>query len=189
VDEHEAEHGPVSLTIMTIATSTSSQPGQYLQQQLATVGIDATVESLEQTAFVKRFVQGDYQTVYLGAFFGATDPDGSYPFISSSGAAPETLIKLNFARYRNPEVDAALAAQRATDDPAERKEQWATVWQAFADDLPYAFLSYDRTGWVTTADVVGLDGWTTPDGVPLPAINRWTPFYTGVHRTGEPPSS
>ena len=40
-----------------------------------------------------------------------------------------------------------------------------------------------------TGDVVGLDGWTTPDGVPLPAINRWTPFYTGVHRTGEPPSS
>ena len=183
VTEYEAENGPVSLSIMTIAASASSLPGQYLQQQLAAVGIDATVESLELSAFVKRFVSGDYDTVYLGAFFGATDPDGSTPFISSKGAAPDTLIKLNFARYRNPAVDQALAAQRATDDRAARKEQWTTIWQAFADDLPYAFLAYDRTAWVTAPDVAGLDQATTPDGVALPAINRWTPFYTSVNRT------
>lgn len=183
VDEYEAERGPITITIMVIANASSSHPVEYLQQQLATVGIDVQVESIEQVAFVQRFVKGDYDTVYLGSFFGAIDPDGSYPFITSKGAAPETLIKLNFARYQNPAVDAALEAQRATDDVAARQTEWKKIWQAFATDLPYAFLTHDRTAWVTEADVHGFEAPTTPEGAVLPAINRWTPFYTGVFRS------
>jgi peptide/nickel transport system substrate-binding protein len=179
--EYEADNGPVSLSIMTIATGAPTQPAQFLQQQLAAVGIDVTLVDLELVTFVQQFVKGDYDTVYLNGFFGAADPDGSYPFISSTGAAPETLVKLNFARYRNPAVDEALQAQRDTDAPDVRAEQWAVIWRAFTEDLPYAFLAHDRTAWATRADVHGLDGFTTPDGVELPAINRWTPFYTGVH--------
>jgi ABC-type transport system substrate-binding protein len=179
--EYEAERGPVSLSIMTIATGAPTQPAQFLQTQLEEVGIDVELVDLELATFVQRFVSGDYDTVYLNGFFGAADPDGSYPFITSKGAAPETLVKLNFARYRNPEVDAALQAQRDTDDADERAAQWAVVWQAFAEDLPYAFLAHDRTAWVTRAGVHGLDGFTTPEGIELPAVNRWTPFYTGVH--------
>ena len=106
---------------------------------------------------MQKFVQGEYDTVYLGSFFGAADPDGSYPFITSKGAAPETLIKLNFARYRNPVVDDALQAQRATDDDDARQAEWAKIWNAFADDLPYAFLAHDTQAWMTKPDVYGLD--------------------------------
>jgi peptide/nickel transport system substrate-binding protein len=183
VSEHEASAGPIELSMMAIAGTASSQAGQYLQQQFDDVGIDLRLEELELAAFVKRYVQGDYDTVYLGSFFGAADPDGSYPFITSKGAAPETLIKLNFARYQNPEVDEALAAQRATDDLAARQEAWATIWDAFATDLPYAFLVHDKTAWATSAEVHGLDAPSTPEGVALPAINRWTPFYTWVFRS------
>ncbi len=186
VSEYEADNGPISISIMIIATGAPTQPAQYLQQQLGVVGIDVDIVDLELVTFVQQFVKGEYDTVYLGSFFGATDPDGSYPFISSTGAAPETLVKLNFARYRNPAVDDALRAQRATDAAAARAEQWATIWRAFADDLPYAFLAYDRTAWATEADVYGLDGFTTPEGIPLPAINRWTPFYTGVYVAPQP---
>jgi peptide/nickel transport system substrate-binding protein len=184
VSEHESESGPISISIMIIATGAPTSPAEFLQQQLEAVGIDVAVDSVELVTFVQQFVSGDYDTVYLGGFFGAVDPDGSYPFITSKGAAPETAIKLNFARYRNPAVDQALQAQRETDDDAIRRGHWATIWEAFADDLPYAFLAHDRTAWATRRDVHGLDGFTTPEGVPLPAINRWTPFYTGVHRIG-----
>jgi peptide/nickel transport system substrate-binding protein len=182
VNEYEAENGPIKISIMIIASGAPTDPAQYLQQQLETVGIDVQINDLEQVTFVQQFVSGDYDTVYLGSFFGANDPDGSYPFITSKGAAPETLIKLNFARYRNPAVDQALQAQRQTDDYSARKAEWAKIWNAFADDLPYAFLAYDRTAWVTKSDIYGLTGFTTPEGVPIPAINRWTPFYTGVYR-------
>jgi ABC-type transport system substrate-binding protein len=182
VEEYEAENGPIEISMMIIATGAPTSPAQYLQQQLENVGMDVTIDDLEQVTFVQKFVQGEYDTVYLGSFFGAADPDGSYPFITSKGAAPETLIKLNFARYRNPAVDAALQAQRNTDDDAERQAEWAKIWNAFAEDLPYAFLAYETQAWITKADVYGLAGYTTPDGVELPAINRWTPFYTGVYR-------
>ena len=180
VEEYEAENGPIEISIMIIATGAPTEPAQFLQQQLEPVGIDVEIDDLEQVTFVQRFVSGDYQTVYLGSFFGAADPDGNYPFITSKGAAPETLIKLNFARYRNPEVDAALQAQRDTDDDAARLEAWTTIWEAFAEDLPYAWLAYDRTAWATKANVYGLANPTTPEGVQIPSINRWTPFYTRV---------
>jgi ABC-type transport system substrate-binding protein len=183
VEEYEADNGPIELSIMIIATGAPTEPAQFLQQQLEAVGIGVEIDAVEQVTFVQKFVSGDYQTVYLGSFFGAADPDGNYPFITSKGAAPETLIKLNFARYRNPAVDAALQEQRNTDDDDARLESWTKVWDAFAEDLPYAWLAYDRTAWVSKADVYGIDGFTSPEGISIPAINRWTLFYTGVFTT------
>jgi peptide/nickel transport system substrate-binding protein len=181
VEEYEVENGPIEIEIMIIATGAPTEPAQFLQQQLEEVGIDVEIDDVEQVTFVQKFVGGEYQTVYLGSFFGAADPDGNYPFITSKGAAPETLIKLNFARYRNPEVDQALQDQRNTDDDATREAAWAKIWRAFAEDLPYAWLVYDRTAWVTKSNVYGLADPTTPEGVSFPAINRWTPMYTQVY--------
>jgi ABC-type transport system substrate-binding protein len=166
--------------MMMIAGQPTTGP-QFLQGAFEEVGIDLTIEDLELSAFVRRYVSGDYETVFLGSFFGAADPDGNAIFLTSKAAAPETLIKLNFARYRNPDVDAAIEAQRATDDRDERKAEWDTVWQAFAEDLPYAFLYYDHFVLVSQGDVFGFDAAATPEGVELPAINRWTPFWTGVY--------
>lgn len=180
VDDYEAEHGALELTMMRISGTPPTGP-LFLQEALGNVGIDMEIEDLELSAYVRRFVAGEYDTVYLGSFFGAPDPDGNYLFLTSVGAAPETLIKLNFARYRNPAVDDALHAQRRTDDLEARQAEWASVWAALAEDLPYAFLYYDRFALITQPDVYGLDAPTTPEGDELPAINRWTPFYTEAY--------
>jgi len=179
VSEVEDERGPIHLTMLS---GEGGRPGlQYLQQELEAVGIEVDLQEAELASFVQRFVSGDYDTVYLGGFFGAADPDGSYPFIASKGAAPETPIKLNFARYRNPVVDDALQQQRTTDDETTRRAAWSTIWNAFATDLPYAFLYHDDVAWVSQSDVHGLANPTTPEGIALPTINRWTPFYTNVY--------
>lgn len=179
VDEYETEHGPLRLRLMTVSGGSLERP-LYVQEALGNVGIDLQIEDLELAAFVQRLVAGDYDAVFLGSFFGAPDPDGNYPFWTSAGADPTTPIKLNFARYRNPVVDEALETQRRTDDPDARKAEWAKVWQALAEDLPYAFLYHDHYALISQPDVYGLDAPTTPDGAELPAINRWTPFFTQV---------
>ena len=179
VAEVEAETGPISISVLSGASGGPAM--QYLQQELGAVGIELHVQEVELARFVQQFVGGDYDTVYLGGFFGAADPDGSYPFITSKGAAPETFIKLNFARYRNPVVDKALQDQRRTDDETARRAAWATIWNAFATDLPYAFLYHDNVAWVTQSKVHGLENPTTPEGIALPTINTWTPFYTNVY--------
>jgi ABC-type transport system substrate-binding protein len=179
VDEHEAEHGPVELEMMVVNGAATDGP-LFLQQALGDAGIDVEILDLELTAFIRRLIAGDYDLVNLGTFFGAPDPDGSYSFVHSSGADPDALVKLNFARYRNDEVDEALDAQRRTDDVDVRRTHWATVWDRLAEDLPFAFLHYDSYALVSQPEVFGLDAPTTPDGVDLPAVNRWTPFFTQV---------
>ncbi len=129
------------------------------------------------------FVGGNYDSVYLGGFFGTPDPDGIHHFIHSKNASPDSPLKLNFPRHRSETVDAALQAQRETDDVEARAEEWAKVWRAFATDLPYAFLLHERAAFLTAADVHGFTDLTTPGGAPLPPMNRWTPFYTGVFMT------
>lgn len=184
VESYEAEHGAIRLQIMAIAAGNGLRPVEYLDEALSKVGIDVEVVGLETVTFVQRFVSGDYQAVYLGGFFGYPDPDGMYHFLVSSNADPAKPIKLNFARHRSEVVDQAMAAQRRTDDDAIRAQEWAKVWRAFATDLPYAFLVQDRAAFVTAGDVHGLTGFTAPGGAPLPAVNRWTPFFTAAFVTG-----
>lgn len=179
VDDHEAEHGPIELEMMVVGAAETDGP-LFVQQALRDVGIDLELAELELTAFIRRLIAGDYDLVNLGTFFGSPDPDGSYAFLHSSGADPDALVKLNFARYRQPTVDEALDAQRRTDDPEARAEHWATVWQRLAEDLPFAFLHHDRYALVARPGVHGFDSPSTPEGVDLPAINRWTPFFTEV---------
>jgi peptide/nickel transport system substrate-binding protein len=179
VEDHEAEQGPIRLDMMTVNGGSLEGP-LFLQQALGDAGIEVEILDLELAAYIQRLVAGDYDLVSLGSFFGAADPDGSYAFLHSSGADPDTLIKLNFARYRNPAVDDALEAQRRTDDPDLRQAAWAEVWQTLAEDLPFAFLQHDRYALATKQEVRGFVGPTTPEGTALPALNRWTPFFTEV---------
>jgi len=179
VADYEAQKGPAAIKILTIAGPPTTGP-QLVQQQLAAVGIDASIETVDLARFVKQFVTGDFDTVFLGGFLAAADPDGSYPFLVSSNAT-QSAISLNFTGYANDDLDAALEAQRRTDDPAARQSEWARVWRLFARDVPYAFIAHDRYGFAWRSDVHGLTGFTAPNGSPLPAINHWAPFYTAVY--------
>ena len=99
-------------------------------------------------------------------------------------AAPyEEIPRLDLAAVATAEGHHQEAERIATDDDEVRKEAWTSIWEEMATELPYAFLVHDRTAWATAADIHGLDDATTPEGVPLPAINRWTPFFTSVHRS------
>ncbi len=183
VDDYEAENGPVTLSIMAISAGDRLQPVVYMQEVLEAVGIDVEINGLEQVTFVTELVSGNYDSVYLGGFFGTPDPDGIHHFIHSDNASPDSPLKLNFPRHRSDVVDDALRAQRDTDDDQARADAWAEVWGAFATDLPYAFLLHERAAFATAADVHGFTDLTTPEGAPLPPMNRWTPFYTGVFMT------
>jgi ABC-type transport system substrate-binding protein len=182
VEDYEDERGPVEIRIMVIAVGRQLETVEVLQQALEDVGIDVSIDSLETVGFIQQFISGDYETVYLGGFLLSADPDGIYHFLHSDNAADDKLVKLNFPRHRNPDLDAALEQQRTTDDDAERAEIWAGIWRILAEDLPYAWLLHGNTAFVTQPDVHGFDGFETPEGVPIPAINIWTPFYTAVYR-------
>lgn len=183
IEQYEAANGPVTITILLVAGSSAAGP-QFIDQQLDAIGVDAQIEELEVTAFTRRYVTGDFDTALVGGFFSAADPDAITTFLTSENADPSSPLKLNFAQFRSDEIDAAMAAQRRTDDPDARRAEWAKVWSTLAGEVPYAFLAYQRYAFATDPDVYGLTEFTTPDGTVLPAINHWTPFYTAVHLAG-----
>lgn len=181
VEEFVGDGGDAAIDVLFIRSEATLDGGQFLQESLGSVGIDVTLDAIDAAAFIDRFVAGDYQTVYIPGFFGSADPDGIYHFLHSSMAEPP--IALNFARHRNATTDEALDEQRTTEDSAAREESWATVWRTMADDLPYAFLAHRWVSLVTAPEVAGFEGYETPEGVPLPAINRWTYNFAPVYES------
>lgn len=176
VEEWEADNGPLELTVKTVAGPDFAQLLQLVQQQLDEVGIEMDIDTNEVVAFTQLFIAGDFDIVLIGSFFRAADPDGDYHFMHSKNAEPP--LALNFPRYRNDVVDQALDSSRASNDLEFRQEQYANIWRAFAEDLPYIFLYHLDTVAISHDDVHGLGPWTAPDGSKIPAVNGSAQWVT-----------
>jgi peptide/nickel transport system substrate-binding protein len=163
VSAYEAEKGPIKFELGATTDPIVSQSAQLLQQQFTDVGMEVSVKNLEQSAYITNAVTGAY-TAQLWRQFGIPDPDANYVWFIGANAAPP--LSLNMARNVDPALDAALNAQRASNNEATRQAAWATIQQRQTADLPYLWLS--RQPWVLAADntVMGLDGGTMPDGTP-----------------------
>ncbi len=107
-----------------------------IQSQLKAIGIDVQVRTVEWAAFIKEFVDtGRFDAVILGWTI-TPDPD-IYDVWHSSKAVSGGL---NFTRYKNTELDAALEAGRATPDKQERMKYYHKIQEILAQDHPYCFL-------------------------------------------------
>ncbi|MCP3937858.1 MAG: hypothetical protein GY708_21125, partial [Actinomycetia bacterium] len=69
-----------------------------------------------------------------------------------------------FSNYWDPEMFGWLAAAVQTDDFDERKALYEQVMLRLADQVPVYYSGHTATLIATTDDMVGLNGWTTPDG-------------------------
>jgi peptide/nickel transport system substrate-binding protein len=167
VQAYEADKGPITFELGATTDPLLATSAQLLQQEFTDVGMEVSVKSLEQSAYIVNAVTGNYQA-QLWRQFGAPDPDGNYVwFIGANAVQP---LALNAARNQDPELDAALNTQRASADFATRRAAWATIQQRQTADLPYLWLS--RQPWVIAAGntVRGLDGGTLPDGSPAAGL-------------------
>jgi peptide/nickel transport system substrate-binding protein len=161
VAEYEAEVGPIQFELEN--GGTDDRVINLVKEQWAAVGIDVTVSNVEQSTFILNAALGDYQA-HDWRQFGALDPDYDYIWWTSENAADPGGIALNFARNKNPEIDAALKEGRASTDLEVRKEAYAKVQRLINEDLPYIF--YDRAQWAVVADntVRGITNGSLPDG-------------------------
>jgi peptide/nickel transport system substrate-binding protein len=178
VEDYEAENGELVINMKTVLGPDFLALLQLVQQQLDAVGIEMTIEGEEVVAFTQSFIAGDFDVILIGTFFRTADPDNEHHFMHSDNADPEDLINLNFPRHRSDAVDAALDAARASNDPAERKGHYDTIWQTFADDLPYLFLYHLDSVALSRPEVHGLGSWEAPDGSQIPSVNGSAQWVT-----------
>jgi glutathione transport system substrate-binding protein len=117
---------------------------EFLQQQLAVVGVKVTVESLEAGVLTSKLYTNpapETATIqmYVTGWSSSTgDADwGIRPFLWSKGYPP---VLNNFAYYKNPVVDDAIEAGLSTVDPKKRAAAYATAQEVAWKDAALLYL-------------------------------------------------
>ena len=132
---------------------------EFLQQQLAMVGVKLTVETLEAGVLTSKLYTNPapetatIQMLQTGWSTSTGDADwGVRPFLWGKGFPP---VLNNFAYYKSDVVDDAIQAGLSTIDPAKRAAAYAIVQAQAWKDMPLIYLGQSHN---LAAFAVGLKG-------------------------------
>ncbi len=157
-----AEAGyPDGFTTSVIFASTTANQKQceFLQQQLAQVGITLELNSLE-SAVVNEKVQdttapgaeAEVEMYVIGWSPSTGDADwGIRPLLAVESEPP---MSYNICYYENPELDQLLQDALTTADDAKRAEAYAKAQDIIWEDSPLVCLCTDDNTWATSAGIV-----------------------------------
>ncbi|MEO9221845.1 MAG: ABC transporter substrate-binding protein, partial [Mycobacteriaceae bacterium] len=134
-----------------------------VKNELGAVGINVTLDLPQAAAYQQAIQAGNFDVAFGG--FGGTGNvynDFNNAFNSQFAAPINTPSSNNFERYKNPQMDAALAAlASATDMPAQEKAAHQ-LQQLMFNQVPIVCMYYggswglfrtnNFTGWPSAAD-------------------------------------
>jgi peptide/nickel transport system substrate-binding protein len=149
------------------------QTCQFIQQDLAQLGIDVQVRTPEYSGYSDALRNGTFDAA-LGGIGGAANVYLDYsPALHSSFSAPigEAAVS-NFARWEDPTTDQLLDQLRAATDEQTQKELSYQLERIMYDNLPYIPLFYGRNwGEYSTRKFVGWPDEQNPYAKPVPYLN------------------
>lgn len=147
---------PVVVDFMVPNSPDTRQLAEVLQSMAAEAGFDMKIRVTEFATSLNEAEAGRYHA-YVLAWSGRVDPDGNiYSFMTCTGPN-------NYAKFCSPEMDAALAAARTVNSPAERKAAYEKV-AAMAQPAGGIIYLYHRP--VIIAHTAKLEGYKQlPDGL------------------------
>lgn len=133
--------------IWTFSNTLNSRAVQFLQQQLAAVGVRLAVKPIEAgVATDKLWGAKTPEEAQVRIFYGSWAPstgDADWalrPLLSVKSYPPAMF---NISYFHNDQVERALAEGLATADSAVRKRAYDAVQKTVWDQAPWIFLSVD----------------------------------------------
>lgn len=126
------EHGAVHLVLTTSTDRLRLLVARYMAQELATIGIDVTVEALELGTLLSRLSRGDFQLAIL-QMPELTEPNALKTFLHGGFEPPNGV---NRGRYADADLDRALDAGEAEQDLTVRKAHYVEVERLLRERLP-----------------------------------------------------
>ncbi len=170
--------GGLSFPILGVADPTSLSVLQYLVDQWSNVGIEATIETIEQSTFITRVLTGSYSAT-MWRQFDSPHPLGDTIWWLCDAVSTPPEFGLNFARNCNEEgIDAPADAARKESDPAAERAHYQSIMTALAEDVPYVWLYHMRIAFAARPNVRDLVEWETPEGdVGLPVHGGSHPLF------------
>jgi peptide/nickel transport system substrate-binding protein len=159
VQQYEAETGkPFEFTFLVAEDNTNLAIGQAFTSGFQEAGMKVTLEQKPQINLLAGVAVGQYQMSQFRVF-ASPNPDADVHFYRSP--PPGASISLNFPRYVNPEVDAAIDTAIGSTDEATRNTAYTTINKIFADQVPFLWLG--QNDWMLAAN-------TKVNGI-YPAVN------------------
>jgi ABC-type transport system substrate-binding protein len=155
----------VKVTLGSVPGPAAQQEAELIRSMWEAAGVKVELRFTEQTRYINEALVGNYQA-NAWVQFGALDPDIDYIWWHSSNANPPPQIAINFARLRDPAIDAALDRARGSTDDAFRKTQYGIVARRMAELVPYIWIANSLLAVVHRSDVHGVGEGTLPDGSP-----------------------
>ena len=152
----EAGTGELAFELLAPTDPERMQVAQMAQSMLAEAGIQVRIQSIELVSLLDRARRGAFQAHLVG-WSGRPDPDLNISPMLGCGAAG------NDAKYCAPALEAALAAGRATADPALRRAAYAKAVGVVLDDAPLIYLYHAKWIFAHRAGLRGLQA--VPDGI------------------------
>ena len=137
---------------------------------------NVTFDELPQDEHILQTVLGQYDLTAWRSF-GAEDPANDNVWLLCRTVSD---LSLNFPRYCDEERDALLLEAQATTDEARRIEIYKQVSQMIADSYAYVFLTTTIWDNAFAANVRGVCGQESPDGVVLKCATLGRSWYDGV---------
>ena len=146
--------------------TTAQKVIQFVQQQLAQVGIKVQVRALEAGQRVELVESAQdpatapVRMYYVGWSSSTGEADWAIrPLLASESLPPKMF---NTAYYKNPEVDADIARALVTTSSTEKARLYADAQQRIWKDAPWAFLVTEQLLSVRARNLTGFH--VIPDG-------------------------
>ena len=147
--QYETESGgPLEFEFLAVDDTQNAKMSQLFQEQFAAVGMKVTVKQLPQINLLAQVAVGNYQLSQF-RLFASPNPDADVHFYRGSSVVTPG-ISINFPRYVNPEVDAAIDAAVASGDNAVRAQNYEKVAKIFAEQVPFVWLG--QSTWMLAAN-------------------------------------
>lgn len=150
VEDYRRSGGDPTFTLSTSNAPNNVSLATFLQAQWAAAGITVQLDFKDLTSFIQLCVSGKFQasTTVLGPWPSAYP--SMYAMFHTGGA-------VNYGRYSNPAMDAALdEAQRTTDDAA-RAAAYQKADVIANQDIAFIWLARGYLGTVTRKNVHGVE--------------------------------
>jgi peptide/nickel transport system substrate-binding protein len=168
----EPAGSPVSFELDTTNVPSLIEQATAYQGFWEEIGVDVSVEPVEQSVHVTEALTGDFQAK---SFRGGLDQD-PLPVIENAFGDPEAFVT-NFTNYNTDLVEETIETLRTSDDVDARAEAVERLGLQLAEDVPIYWTGSDIPFIAYREGVEGVAGWTLPDGSlgdgATPAITFW----------------
>jgi ABC-type transport system substrate-binding protein len=158
--------------LFVMNTDPNPRIAQAIQQDLAAIGIRASIQSLAQANVIEAGGAGTAPMIWSGGMAWIADfPDPAnfyYPILGCAGAVEGGW---NWAKYCNEDLDAMAEQADSMSDPAQAEERlalWTEIYARVMEDAPWAPVFHEERYTMRSPRMGGADElYVDPVSIPI----------------------